>query len=64
MTTLIIIGLVIGGLIYYVLNLDFQIGTGFTEMKNKIREGEYRIVDEEDKKKETKLLNTENEKKV
>jgi len=60
MFTLITISLVVGLLIYYVLNLDFEIGTGFTEMKNKIREGKYHVVDKDDKdekkNKETKLL--------
>ena len=56
MTTLIIIALALGLLIYYVLNLDFEIGTGFTEMKNKIREGEYHVVEREDEEEETKLI--------
>jgi len=58
MYTLIGISLVVGLLIYYVLNLDFEIGTGFTEMKNKMREGKYHVIDKEDEEKdtETKLL--------
>ena len=56
MGTLIIIALVVGGLIYYVLNLDFELGTGFTEMKDKIREGEYKIVDRENQHEEEKKL--------
>ncbi len=53
---LIIVTLVIGLLIYYVLSLNFEAGDGFTEMKKKIREAEYRIVDKEKKDTENKLL--------
>ena len=56
MYTLIIIALVVGALIYYVLNLDFEIGTGFTEMKKKIREAKYKIVNTKDTDQENKLL--------
>ena len=58
MHVLIIIALVLGLLIYYVLNLDFEIGTGFTEEKKNIREGKYRIIDtkKKDVDSETKLL--------
>jgi len=58
MKTLIIIVIVIGLLIYYVLHLDFEIGTGFTESKKKIREGEYRVVKKENEEveSETKLI--------
>jgi hypothetical protein len=59
MYTLIVIALVVGLLLYYVLSLDFEIGTGFTEMRKKIREGKYRIISTKDKNtnQETKLLN-------
>lgn len=46
-------------LILYLTGLDFELGTGFTEMKNKARKGDYTIVDKEKTKKgsdEVKLL--------
>ena len=51
MTTLLIIALVVGALIYYVLNLDFEIGTGFSEEKKKAREADYSTKEKEEKKK-------------
>lgn len=43
MILLLVIAAVIAFFIYYVLNLDFEPGTGFTEIKDKAREGEYSI---------------------
>ncbi len=58
MFELIIFIVAIGALIYYVLGLDFELGTGFTEMRKKIREGKYEVVDSKDaeKKSKNKLL--------
>lgn len=56
MFSLIIFILVIGFLIYSVLSLDFEMGTGFTEMKKNIREVEYREVDEEGEDEDKKYL--------
>lgn len=58
MILLIVIAIVVGVLIYYVLHLDFELGTGFTEKKKDIREAEYRVVDKEDNdsSSENKLL--------
>ena len=55
MNILILIALVVGGAIYYVMKLDFEIGSGFSEEKNKAREAEYTVVDS-DAKSEKKLL--------
>ena len=48
MGPILILILAVAGLLYYVFNLDFEIGTGFTEMKKKIREGTYTINDKEE----------------
>ncbi len=49
MLFLIVIILVVGLLIYYVWNLPFEEGDGFTEMKKNIREVEYSVTDKEKK---------------
>ena len=58
MIPLIIIAVIVGLLIYYVFKLDFEIGTGFTEIKKKAREVKYRVVDRKSEEidSETKLL--------
>ena len=38
---IIAIALLFGGLIYYLLTLDFEIGTGFSEEKRKAKEVKY-----------------------
>jgi len=47
MLALIAIIIIIVLVIYYLTGLDFEIGTGFTEMKHKARRGEYIVVDKE-----------------
>lgn len=42
-------------LIFYLTGLPFEVGTGFTEEKNKAREGEYTVAD----KKKTKAISDE-----
>lgn len=59
MLVLIAIVISVGLLIYYLTGLPFEIGTGFTEMRNKARKGDFTVVDLEKKKEgdsETKLL--------
>ncbi|GMQ95131.1 MAG: hypothetical protein BMS9Abin13_242 [Patescibacteria group bacterium] len=56
MLFLIVIAFVVGLLIYYVLSLDFEAGTGFTEAKKKAREVEYTVVSKDRKDTERKLL--------
>ncbi len=53
---LIIIILSVGYLIYAALNLDFELGTGFTEEKKNIREAEYTIVDSKKEQVEDKKI--------
>lgn len=52
MILIIILILAVGALLYYVFNLDFEIGTGFTEMKRRIREGTYEVVDKKEEEKD------------
>jgi hypothetical protein len=53
MIALALISFAIAGVLYYVFNLDFEVGTGFTEARKNMKEGEFRIVEE---KEETKLI--------
>ena len=55
---IIIIGIIIivGLIILYLTSIDFEMGTGFTEEKNKAREGEYMVIEKKKLPKETKLL--------
>ena len=55
MIWIILIAALFGALILYVLNLDFEIGTGFSEEKKKAREAEYTISKKEENS-PTKLL--------
>jgi len=43
-------------IVYYVTKLDFKLGDGFSEEKKEAREGEYRVLDEEEKDDDVKLL--------
>ncbi len=47
MVFIIIIILIVGFFMYYVWNLPFEEGTGFTEMRGKIKDVEYDVVDKE-----------------
>lgn len=41
----------IGFLLYYITNIDFEVGDGFTEIKKKARDVDYKVVDKEENKK-------------
>lgn len=59
MIGIIILIIIVVLLVLYVTGLDFEWGTGFTEMKNKARKGEYTVVDKkklEEGSDEIKLL--------
>lgn len=45
MIGIILVIIIIVLLILYLTGLPFELGTGFTEEKNKAREGEYTVVD-------------------
>ena len=47
MIGIIILIIIVVLLILYLTDLPFELGTGFTEQKNKAREGEYTVVDKE-----------------
>ena len=51
---LIILIVVLALSIFYVLTLDFEPGTGFTEWRDRIREGKYRVIEKEPKQLEQK----------
>lgn len=53
MFALITIILFVGLGLYYITDIDFEIGNGFTEMKKNAREVDYEIVDKE---KDRKML--------
>jgi len=53
---LIAIIVVVVYLIYSALNLDFELGTGFTEEKKNIRDAEYTIVDAKEEPVEDKKI--------
>ena len=46
---LVIIVFVLAGILY-VLNLDFEVGTGFSEEKRKAREAEYKMTEKGENK--------------
>ncbi len=45
MVGIIVLIIIVVLLILYLTGLDFELGTGFTEMKRKAREGDYTVVD-------------------
>jgi putative exporter of polyketide antibiotics len=46
---ILIIAFVLAGILY-VLNLDFEIGTGFSEAKRKAREAKYKMSEKQENK--------------
>lgn len=48
--------IIVGLIIWYLTSLDFEPGTGFTEMKKNAREGEFDIVDVDKTEKEVKSI--------
>lgn len=47
MLALITIIFFVGLGLYYITGIDFEVGTGFTEMKKNAREADYEVVDKE-----------------
>lgn len=56
MFALITITFFVGLGLYYITGLDFEVGTGFTEMKKKARDVDYEVVDKENSKQEDQKM--------
>lgn len=57
MLPLIIIIILIGLGLYYITSIDFEVGDGFTEMKKRARNVDYKIIEfEENNGKDQKIL--------